>query len=270
MKFATTLTIALAFLACASVRADIILSHGVTYSQDFNTLTSSPDGGTSSTLPNSPNGWTFVETGNGNNSLYTIGNGSSGTSDTYSFGSTGSTDRALGSIGNVAPQPRTYTMGARFQNIISNPKPFTRVMIGYTGEQWRLGATGRLDKLDFQISTDATSLTTGNWMDVNALDFTAPVTAGSTGALDGNLAVNRTIISTIKIALPSAVSPGQAFWIRWNSLNVSGPNDGLAIDDFSVTAIPEPSSMVAFGSLLLMLAWYIRRRNRRQSVLARA
>ena len=48
--------------------------------------------------------------------------------------------------------------------------------------------------MDFQYSLNATSLTTGNWIDVNALDFTAPVTTAVTGALDGNLGANRTIV----------------------------------------------------------------------------
>ena len=46
--------------------------------------------------------------------------------------------------------------------------PITSLAISYTGEQWRLGQvdTGRAaDRLDFQLSTNATSLTTGTWTD---------------------------------------------------------------------------------------------------------
>ena len=41
----------------------------------------------------------------------------------------------------------------------------TSLDIAYTGEQWRNGntAAARDDRLDFQYSTDATSLTTGAW-----------------------------------------------------------------------------------------------------------
>src|SRR6266496_2751132 len=65
---------------------------GATYSQDFNTLASS---GTSSALPT---GWYFDETSTNANTLYTAGTGSSTTGDTYSFGSTGSSERAFGEL----------------------------------------------------------------------------------------------------------------------------------------------------------------------------
>ena len=63
--------------------------------------------------------------------------------------------------------------------------------VAYTGEQWRLGTAARSDRIDFQYSLDATSLTTGSWVDVNTLDFTTPNTA-TTGAKDGNAVGNRT------------------------------------------------------------------------------
>src|SRR5205807_5406644 len=71
------------------------------------------------------------------------------------------------------------------------PISITQLTIQYTGEQWRLGATGRADSLDFSYSLDASSLATGSWLDVAALSFIGPVTSGSTGALDGNAAGNR-------------------------------------------------------------------------------
>lgn len=243
-----------------TVRADIILTHNTTYSQNFNTLASSPDGGTGSTLPDSPNGWTFTETGNSANSLYSIGPGSSATGDTYSFGATASTERAFGSQNNNSPT-RSQTLGARFQSNVTNTKPFTKAIITYTGEQWRLGATGRVDRLDFQVSTDATSLTTGTWVDFNSLDFIAPTTTGTLGALNGNAAANQANMS-VKITLPTNVSPGQTFWIRWNGFDASGNDDGLAIDDFHIRAIPEPSSFIAIGGLLIGAAFCVHRRRR--------
>jgi hypothetical protein len=66
------------------------------------------------------------------------------------------------------------------------------------------------------------------------LDFTNPIkTAGTASALDGNSAANRVAISG---SIPSlAIANGATFWIRWNDLNASGTDDGLAIDDFSLT-----------------------------------
>jgi hypothetical protein len=226
----------LVFLLCIGVsNSQISLTTiGSAYTQDFNSLTNS--GTTSTTMPS---GWVFNETGTGANTTYTIGTGSGTGGDTYSFGATSSTDRALGGLqsGSVVP-----TIGASFTNNTSTT--ITSIDISYFGEQWRLGATGRVDRLDFQYSLDATSLTTGAWTDVNLLDFTAPVTTGSTGVLDGNAAGNRTSISNSITGL--SIPNGAIFWIRWTDFNASGSDDGLGVDDFSLTPIgaslPEPTN----------------------------
>jgi hypothetical protein len=194
---------------------------GTPYTQDFNTLASA---GTSSTLPP---GWAFLETGTAENTLYTAGTGSGTIGDTYSFGSTASAERAFGGLqsGTLIP-----TLGAVVQN--NTGSTITSLTISYTGEQWRLGALGRVDRLDFQYSTDATSLATGTWIDVNALDFTAPVTGPTVGALDGNAAANRTLITFTITGL--SIADTATFWIRWNDLNATGSDDGLAVDDFSL------------------------------------
>ena len=136
---------------------------GVAYTQDFNTLASTS---TSSTVPT---GWDFSESGTSANTTYTAGTGSGTTGDTYSFGSSSAADRAFGSLQSNALIP---TIGASFTN--NTGSPITSLDIAYTGEQWRIGntSTARDDRLDFQYSTDATSLTSGTWTDVNALDFT--------------------------------------------------------------------------------------------------
>lgn len=201
----------------------ISISSSTPYTQDFSTLVNT---GTSSTLPT---GWVLSETGTGANTTYTAGTGSATGGDTYSFGSAASTDRALGGLqsGSVVP-----TVGAAFTN--NTGSAIISLAISYTGEQWRLGATTRVDRLDFQYSTNATSLTTGTWTDINALDFTAPVTAGTVGALDGNNAANKTAISSSITSLN--ISVGSTVWIRWSDLNATGSDDGLGVDDFSITA----------------------------------
>src|ERR1051325_9644669 len=200
-----------------------ISSFNTAVTQNFDTLAST---GTSSTTPA---GWGFAESGTNANTTYTAGTGSSATGDTYSFGATGSTERAFGGLqsGSLVP-----TVGAVFIN--NTGSAIDSLTISYTGEQWRLGATGRVDRLDFQYSTNATSLSSGSYIDVNTLDFTAPVTAGTLGALDGNASANRTIITNTISGL--SIPNGATFWIRWASFDASGSDDGLAIDDFSITA----------------------------------
>lgn len=126
-------------------------------------------------------------------------------------------------------------MGASFTNTTGNP--ITSLTVSYTGEQWRLGTAGRVDRLDFQYSLDASSLTDGTWTDVNTLDFVAPVTSGTVGAIDGNVAANRTAITSTLTGLN--IAPGETFWFRWQDLNASGADDSLAIDDFSLS-VPAP------------------------------
>lgn len=205
-----------------------LTTSGSAYTQDFNTLAST---GTSSTLPT---GWALSETGSGLNTTYTAGTGSSTTGDTYSFGAAANTERAFGGLqsGSLIP-----TIGACFTNDTGGA--INSIAIAYTGEQWRLGATARVDRIDFQYSLNATSLADGTWVDVNSLDFTGPVTSGSTGALNGNVAPNRTAISAVIGGLN--IPGGATFYIRWTDLNASGSDDGLAVDDFSLVPNPPPS-----------------------------
>jgi hypothetical protein len=210
---------------------------GSAYTQNFNTLSNTAGSTTNESLPT---GWYITESGGGarDNDQYAVDTGGSTTGDTYSYGAAGNTDRALGGLqsGTLIP-----TIGAQFTN--NTGGTITSLDIAYTGEQWRIGntAAARDDRLDFQISTNATNLCgadsgpcAGTYTDVNALDFTNPIkTAGTAGALDGNNAANRTAISA---TIPSLSIPnGATFWIRWNDLNASGADDGLAVDDFSIT-----------------------------------
>ncbi|RYZ44519.1 MAG: hypothetical protein EOP49_26910, partial [Sphingobacteriales bacterium] len=144
-----------------------------------------------------------------------------------------STERALGALlsGSVTP-----VIGASFTN--NTAAVITTLDISYTGEQWRIGALGRADRLDFQYSLDATAVNTGTFTDVNSLDFTAPTSTGTIGALDGNTAPNRTVVTASISGLN--IAPGATFWIRWTDLNAAGADDGLAIDDFSITANGTP------------------------------
>ena len=198
------------------------------YNQDFNTLAIT---GTANSL--AIPGWLLNETGDGarDNELYAADNGGSNTGDTYSYGSTGSNERALGALQSGS---LISSFGSAYIN--NTGTTITRLRITFTGEQWRWGATGRNDRLDFQYSADATSLTTGNWIDVNQLDFVAPNLAPGTGTLAGNDPQNRVTVSFDINSL--SIPNGTQFFIRWNDFNASGADDGLAIDDYSIEANP--------------------------------
>ncbi len=222
------LAASLLFPVWATAQCVSLTTSGAAYTQNFDTLAIS---GTSSTLPA---GWLMLESGTSPNTTYTAGTGSSTTGDTYSFGSAGSTERALGGLqsGSVAPM-----IGACFTN--NTGGPLGSLNISYYGEQWRLGATGRADRLDFSYSLDATSLATaaGNWVSVNALNFTSPIQTGTVGTLDGNNALNRTLLTSSITGL--SIPNGATFYLRWVDFNPSGSDDGLAIDDFSLTPVAQ-------------------------------
>jgi predicted extracellular nuclease len=210
---------------------------GAAVTQNFDTLANTAGSTTNETLPT---GWYITESGSGarDNDQYAVDTGGSNTGDTFSYGAAGSTDRALGGLqsGTLIP-----IFGAQFTN--NTGSTITSLDIAYTGEQWRIAntAAARDDRLDFQISTDATNLCgpdsgtcVGTYTDVNALDFTNPIkTAAAAGALDGNNAANRTALSTTISSLN--IPNGATFWIRWTDLNASGADDGLAADNFSIT-----------------------------------
>src|SRR5262245_17300773 len=229
--------IGIAFLGICSAAihshaAMIPLGVNSAYFQNFSTLSPS---GTSSVLPA---GWAFAESGTGANTTYSAsaGQGAAPAADTYSYGGNATPDRAFGTFRGSSAD-FSSVIGANFVN--NSSEAITRLNIAYVGEEWRLGANGRTDRLDFQFSLDATSLTdtAATWIDANNLDFVTPWTKGNTGGTDGNQAKNQTSLSG-SIGFLNIAS-GANFWIRWTDLNVPGTDDGLAVDNFSIVAVPE-------------------------------
>ena len=218
------------------------------YTQNFDSLASS---GTTNPVTTLPLGWTFVESGTNANTTYAAGTGSSNAGNTYSFGLDAS-DRALGGLqsGTLVP-----TLGAGFTNHTGTI--INSLRITYWGEQWRLGASGRgPDRLDFQYSLDATSLSNGTWTNVDSLDFSSPVSVGTVGALVGNNVHGQKIFTIDGLSIPA----GATFFLRWLDFNVANADDGLGIDDFTIIpqGVPpnQPSislspSSLDFGNVII-------------------
>ncbi len=98
----------------------------------------------------------------------------------------------------------------------------------------------------FQISFDATE-PRHRYLDhrFTAEFHRADYNWASLARCDGNLAANRTAIS-YSLVLAAAVASGQSFWIRWTDTNATGSDDGLGIDNFSITpraAVPVPGAL---------------------------
>jgi len=211
-----------AFIAPNVSAQDVPLVGGAPAVQSFDGLAAS---GTGTALPD---GWYFKEDGTNANGTYTAGDGSANQGDTYSFGSTGSSDRALGTLrsGSVST-----VIGARLRNDTGNT--LNQIDVAYAGEQWRRGGSTSVDRLDFQYSLDATSVgdTAATWVDFDSLGFVSPNMAAANGALDGNASANRTAISGSITGL--SLAPSATIWVRWTDFDVPSSDDGLAIDDVS-------------------------------------
>lgn len=220
--------------AAASAAAVSLTQFHVPVRENFDTLAIS---GTSAVLPA---GWSFAESGSGANPTYAAGTGSASTGNTYSLGPSGSVERALGSL-------RSATVASAWGVSLTNGTGavLDALEVAFVGEQWRLGAIGRADRLDFAYSLDATGLGAGTWLDVDVLDFIAPVAAGAVGALNGNLAANRAsrAFSLTGLNLPA----GAGLWLRWSDFDASGADDGLAIDEVVLTARPVEQAPVPDG-----------------------
>jgi len=214
---------------------------GGSYTQNFNTL---PASGSFTLSGNGPfaldaapvnatglAGWSIAKyAGTGANAIFLVGTGTNNAGGAYSFGSASSPDRALGSLGSGG-------VASRFGVALTNNTgvTVTQFTLSYAGEQWRRGSAAA-NTLTFAYALGATDLNTGTFVNVPALNFTAPTTTGSNAALDGNAAANRTALSAIVTGL--AWAPGQTLVLRWTDVDDTGSDDGIAIDDltFSTTA----------------------------------
>ncbi|MFO0748437.1 MAG: hypothetical protein U1F43_22645 [Myxococcota bacterium] len=199
-----------------------------TYTQGFDDGALANTGTNLTTLPA---GWAILETGGGGTTSYRAGDGSgsSASGDTYSFGANNSNERALGSICSGTVTQATY--GAGFTN--STGSDVTSVTIAFRGEQWRRGNSS-VDKLQIQYNLGATGLATASgWVTVPELDFPTPSLAGSLTGTNGNDSAFQTNKSqTVTLAWPK----GTTLWVRVVDVDSTGTDDGLAIDDFKLTA----------------------------------
>ncbi len=217
-------TLPLSFSAFAQMS---LTAFGAPANENFDSLSSTT---ASAVLPT---GWALLEQGTSGavNQQYIVGTGSSNAGDSYSLGAAANTERALGSL-------RSGTLNSRYGAAYTNNTggTITSLQIAYTGEQWRSGNTGaaRDDRLTFEYSLDATDLNTGTWTAVTQLDFVNPIkTIAVAGALDGNLAANRTALTHTLTGL--TIASGTTFRIRFIDVDATGADDVLAIDDFALT-----------------------------------
>ena len=267
MKYKSVISVSICLLILAgttlnpSAFAQVLFSSG-SYSQNFDTLDNT---GTSSPWTDNTTllGWYAWKTNNTTVgpttvSTYVPNDGASTAGALYSYGVTGNSDRALGSISSGNAAAGDFVYGVRFTN--DTAQAISNIMVSYTGEQWRNGGNTATQTLAFtyRISntpfSDPDPLNVNVWTAVSALDFKTPNVGTTATKLDGNASNNRQVLSNI--LLPGAsVLPGQEIFLRWFDINDSGNDHAVAVDDFSitfslVTAVTNPVAITPGGQPL--------------------
>lgn len=221
-----------AVLFSVAIYGQISMSTTGSYQQNFNTLISTGSGNwvDNSTLAN----WYAKRSGNGNMLIADIGTSSGG--DLYSYGSVGSTERALGSLGSGGASAGNFAWGVLLKN--NSIFTITDIKVSYIGEQWRnSGAAAQTVAFYYKISssiiTDLQPNVNTGWTAVTNLDFISPVTGGTVGALDGNASSNK--VTKSNISIPTLNLPaGSYILLKWDDPDHLGIDHGLAIDDVSI------------------------------------
>lgn len=233
--------------ASFAVQAQLFLSSGTSYQQDFNTLAASPKTNATwadnKTLP----GW-YAARESGTNThfkSYRVGSGDIKKGWIYSLGSeqgkgrNPQSDRALGAIATATTG--TIAFGVRFQN--DTRKPVSNFTVSYSGEQWRNEGNERPQALVFSYRVGKAALTNPEpgvlegWTFLSAMDFKSSRERSVEPKLDGNLPISRVAKSGVVLS-GVTLQPGEELFLRWSDVNDNGPDDGLAIDDLSVTWSP--------------------------------
>jgi hypothetical protein len=238
------------FVGVAQAQIDISAVGSNVYTQNFASL-SGPTWSDNSTLTGwyadwatKPN-WNAVPVG-GANGLNRYGANDGGSE--YALGS-----RNTGTNSSVV-------FGAQFQN--NTGQTISSINIDYQGEQWYIGSQTTNDGLVFEYSLNASSLSTGTWNSVGALNFDALQNSGSGTLLTpGNELVVASIASDISMSLAN----GGTFWIRWtDGDDLTGTDHGLAVDSFKldVAAVPEPSTIALLFGVAALGVVCVRRRMR--------
>lgn len=225
----------------------VLTTPGTSHTQNFDTLPASGNAvwANNTTLT----GWYHARTGTG--STLVADTGASNAGNFYNYGASGSSERALGAVGSGNAAVGDLYYGLRLKN--STGAPITSLTISYTGEQWRnSAAAAQTVSFSYLIATTVTGSLAefqSAGTAVAALNLASPITAGTAGALNGNLAANRVARSvTLEgINLPN----GSEMLLRWADPDHGGADHGLAIDDVSVTpggSVPSNSLSIADAS----------------------
>jgi hypothetical protein len=182
------------------------------------------------------NGWYVTKIAGSGTSATPIlpDNGTLNSGSAYNYGAASATDRALGLL---ASGSNTLAMGALITNNTSGA--LTSISLSMTAEFWR--SSTNKNTLTFGYGKIAGTITNANFLSTSgagvlpftALNIVGPDGVSSNGALDGNDLANQ--IQFNDVSLPIALAPGETVFIRWQDVDDTGSDAGLAIDTLTIT-----------------------------------
>jgi hypothetical protein len=220
------------FFISGNGNAQIVMSATGSNTQNFNTLAST---GTNNTFTDNSTISSWYSQRSVAGSTYAADNGALNSGNLYSYGTTATTERALGSLGSGSAG--NFAHGAQLRN--TSGAAITDIRITYTLEQWRNGGNTTPQSVTFWYKTNTSAITaltpntaTG-WTQVTALTTTSPINTASAGALDGNLSANKVTVTNISI--PSlSLANNSYIMLKWEDPDNTGSDHGLAIDDVTI------------------------------------
>jgi hypothetical protein len=175
-------------------------------------------------------GWTAINATDGATLTMAVTDGNANTGNVYNVGALGDEERAFGTLADASVTP---ALGAVFQN--NTGSTVSKVSIQTKMEQWRQSGNASINEsVAFYYSLDATSLSTGTWTAVTALNLNEKLTSAiSNSAANGNLAANYTF--PIQSIITVNWANGANLWIKWVDTNDDGANGMYAIDNFTIS-----------------------------------
>lgn len=249
--------------AAMPAQANIAVNgNAFTYTQSFDSLASTrPSPTTYNSWVNDSTlaGWSLFNTNLLAVVEYLPDDGGSNTGKFRSFGSAGSTERALGGVGSGS---LSGWIAVAFDNATGHD--LSGFKIGFDGEQWRNGGNATLaaQSMVLQYGFGASFSTVANWVTPGGnFDWTSPVTAATAAKVDGNAAG---LQAGRGGQIDTNWAAGSTLWVRWAENNDAGNDHGLAIDNVSLSviapAVPEPSSYALLLAGLGTVGFMARRR----------
>ncbi len=228
-----------ATLPSVALAAPIPVTGTTTYAQNFNTLGSTSVAWTNDvTLP----GW-YAQYNNLAVATLQAANGSTDLSGLLNLGTSGNTERALGSKSTSTGGFANVAFAVQFHNTGTMPVALSK--LGYTGELWRGNSgAGTVEQFDVFYAVSPTPIT--NILSGGSAAISAPgdgftaingaewFSIPSTGAvaLNGNLPANQARVA----ASPSGVTliPGQYLMVKWTDPNKANSDGFQGVDDVSI------------------------------------